>query len=154
MNAKLSERQTMRCKETRQYTSQIPCLELIRAPTKEQLAAYHAKVLNHSGARQAVYQAILNEIKTANHIENWNYRRNKNNPQPEALARLVVDEFINPAKYRKLNKLNRQANISSLALAMQCKSQTFKTTWFGKFVRFQVVLVDWYEFGIRHVDSV
>ena len=146
-----NNRQTMRCVGTRPHwlgNQMRPDAEISSAiylPSYVR-AAFQAIEQPTEQALQELFNTLVELINEQIGEKAMRYYRNPEHPQVECLARLLIDEFMYPARYRKTGS-GHSMSISALALAMRMDRGTFKRQWFNLFLTIRETLRGWHAQG-------
>ena len=172
-----NSRQTMRCVETRnrwQGDSDLDGPPGMRAATTVQRveaaqqvllplprAAYMAKQEGTQEHQNRLVDEVEQAILVTARQEHWRYNKKAGQVDPvRLLASIVVEEWLNPAKYWKLCKAANAGSsavrplTSAFARSMSCNRQTWYTTWEGRFKAFQGYPQPWYEIGAGQMGGL
>lgn len=83
----------------------------------------------------------------------WQYTPNPDHPQVMCLAKLVIDEWLHPAKYEYKKKLGTVECKSALARAMHMDRKTWDAHWRKRWLMLRPIPRDWYLHAIHTIDA-
>ena len=115
-----------------------------------ELHAYQARSINRDvaqAAADALYDKLLPIIEDIARQDQW-----EGHLRCESLTRVLIDEFMHPARYRKRGNRKGRLSFSALASNMDMDRKTFKLHWFSRFMACQVILDCWYRSGRYYLE--
>lgn len=172
-----NNRQLMRCVATRNAYQDVDSdrvgppgmkyattVQRVEAAQREllpvELAAWMAREHGTQEHQNLLVDRVEEDVRRVAGREHWRYHTRAGQPDPvRLLASIVVEEWLNPAKYWKLKKsVNGDMCIrpvtSAFARVMRCKRDTWYSNWQSRFMEFQGYPQTWYEIGKMEVDGV
>jgi len=150
----INEKEYMRCVETRRsrHADHVGAIFKgdpdisIDIPIHE-FNAYMVKYNNYQPGHKPLFDLLLKIICALCVEERWAFVPNKNNPQLECLANLVLHEYISPAAFNKRNTEKRVFSISALAKVMHMDRKTYNAHWHKRFLALRPIIKKWGDSG-------